>query len=379
MMYRVFIILFLTLSQLYSLSSLKAQGCVAIRNMGCSSSMTTGNNQAGIAMKGDWVVSLGYTYFKSFRHFRGDTEETHRVEEGTEVINYFHSFDIGVSYGLTDRLTLTAILPININNRSSMYEHYGNSVEANPNRDRFNTRSAGISDFRLSCQYWILDPSKMPLGNLAIGFGIKAPTGNPGVIGEFHKLDQNGVPYTILRPVDQSIQLGDQGWGGSFEFQGYQFLSGNFSLFYNGFYMSNPRNVTTTLRNVGLDPDDPFSYLSTADQFSARVGVFYTPTSRLAFNLGSRVEGIPATDLFGASEGFRRPGYVVSVEPGFSFLNKNYALNFSIPLALYRNRIRSTSDKIRDRHGDAAFADYVVNISVTYLIGSNKRMSHTTE
>lgn len=369
----------LTVIIFYTASSLYAQGCVAIRNMGCSNSTITGNNQSGIAMQGDWVVSLGYRYFKSFRHFRGDTEETHRVEEGTEVINYFHSIDVGVSYGITDRLTITAILPINFNNRSSMYEHYGNSVEANPNRERFTTRSAGISDLRVSGSYWLVDPAKMPMGNLAVGIGIKAPTGNSNVLGEFHKLDENGDPYTIMRPVDQSIQLGDQGWGASLEVQGYQFLGGNFSLFYNGFYMSNPRNTTSTLRNIGLDPEDPYSYLSTADQYSARIGVFYTPSSKFAFSVGSRLEGIPATDIIGGSDGFRRPGHVVSLEPGFSFLNKNYALNFNMPLAIYRNRIPNTSDKIRGRHGDAAFSDYVINVSVTYLIANAKAIPHTME
>ncbi|MBP6185164.1 MAG: hypothetical protein KA479_09500, partial [Saprospiraceae bacterium] len=89
--------------------------------------------------------------------------------------------------------------------------------------------------------------------------------------------------------------------------------------------------------------------------------------------LGSRLEGIPATDLVGESEGFRRPGYIVSVEPGINVQYKRLALNLHVPIALERNRIRSTSDKINNSHGDAAFADYVVNVSVAYLF-STKHM-----
>ena len=40
----------------------------------------------------------------------------------------------------------------------------------------------------------------------------------------FHKLDKEGNDYTLTKAVDQSIQLGDGGWGMSLEVQGYQML-----------------------------------------------------------------------------------------------------------------------------------------------------------
>ncbi|GAB4370835.1 MAG: hypothetical protein OHK0021_13560 [Bryobacter sp.] len=36
----------------------------------------------------------------------------------------------------------------------------------------------------------------------------------------------------------------------------------------------------------------------------------------LAASFGGRMEGISVRDAIGASNGFRRPGYAISVEPG---------------------------------------------------------------
>lgn len=353
---------------LFTFSEISAQGCVAIRNMTCSGNLITGSNQTGLILDKDIVASIGYRYFKSFRHFRGSHEEANRVEEGTEVINYFNSFDIGLTYGVTNRLSTTLTIPLTFNNRSSLYEHYGNRVDDNPDRKRFETGSSGLGDIRLNASYWLIDPAKHTKGNIAIGPGIKIPTGNDFVTDEFHKLDDNGEDYTITQAVDQSIQLGDGGFGFGLEMQGYQFITGGFSLYYGGSYLANPKNVNNTLRRATADPENVYSYLSVADQYSGRLGVYFTPSSKYAFSFGSRIEGIPATDLFGDSEGFRRPGYAISVEPGVALLLNRFSINLNVPIAVSRNRIQNTLDKINDSHGDAAFADYVINATVSYYL-----------
>lgn len=342
-----------------------AQGCVAIRNMGCSGA-NIGGSPSALFQQGDWQASLNYRYFRSYRHFRGREEEVHRVQEGTEVINIFNSADIGLSYGISNRLSLLISLPVIMNDRSSMYEHYGNSVAANPDRGRFHTHSAGIGDLRLSANYWLIDPAAHSKGNLALGLGIKAPTGNANVQGNFHKLDEKGENYTIRRAVDQSIQLGDGGWGFSVEVQGFQALWARTALYISGFYLFNPRNINNTLRNVGLDPADSYSYLSVPDQYAARLGLSYFSGENLSLSIGVRVEGIPTNDAIGQSDGFRRPGYIVSAEPGIAYLYKQMAFNLNVPVALVRNRTRNTRDIATNRHGDAAFADYLVNAGVVW-------------
>ncbi|MEZ4958679.1 MAG: transporter [Saprospiraceae bacterium] len=366
----------LFLFTLLAFNELAAQGCIAIRNMSCSTE-STGllSNPTGLLNKGEFQVLMGYRHFKSFRHFRGTEEEANRVANGTEVINHFNSFDLGLSYSLTHRISLTAVLPLTFNDRSSLYEHYGNTVPegVDPDTRRFHTGSRGIGDIRISANYWLVDPAKYAKGNIALGLGIKAPTGKPDVEDDFHKLDSLGNDYTTRRPVDQSIQLGDGGWGVNVELQAFYQLFNKASVYLNGFYLSNPRNINNTLRNPASDPNDPFNYLSVADQYAARLGFNYMPLANLSLSAGGRIEGIPSEDLIGKSEGFRRPGYIISVEPGIVYVYKKAAFSLNVPIALFRNRVKSVSDKLAtpQRHGDAAFADYLINASVSYRFGGS--------
>jgi hypothetical protein len=86
----------------------------------------------------------------------------------------------------------------------------------------------------------------------------------------------------------------------------------------------------------------------------------------LAASLGGLIEGIPSSDLVGGDRGFRRPGYTISIEPGLSYMAGRHTITLSVPVAVDRNRVRSFADKLNGRHGDAAFADYAVNVGYGY-------------
>lgn len=76
-------------------------------------------------------------------------------------------------------------------------------------------------------------------------------------------------------------------------------------------------------------------------------------------------------DLIGGSSGFRRPGYVISVEPGLTYNFKKMNLYVYVPVAVKRNRTQSVPDKVRTKstgvyaQGYAAFADYTINVGFT--------------
>jgi hypothetical protein len=348
---------FVSLTGWAGLNSLNAQGCIAVRHMSCA---TGGINNTNTALtKGQIQFTAGYRYLHSYKHFVGTAEQKHRVEEGTQVINTAHSFDFGLSYALSGRLSLAVNLPYNDNARSSLYEHYGNSAEANPGHNRFYTYSSGIGDLRVSATYWMLDPAKSMKGNFALGIGIKAPTANPNAQDNFHRLDKNKKEYIQYKTVDQSMQLGDGSWGANVEIQGYHSLFNNASLYYNGFYLFSPRNI------------NPLTNFSVPDQFAGRLGLNYSllPKQGIAVSLGGRVEGLPAIDLIGKSEGSRRPGYIVSVEPGVFWLTGHHTFALNVPVAVHRNRIKSWPDRqdpLGLRHGDAAFADYLLSATYSY-------------
>lgn len=356
-----------------------AQGCVAIRPMsGC-----TGTASSSILLgKGQWQVGANYRYFQSFRHFRGDSEQHERLEQNTEVINDAHSLDLGLAYGLTNRLGVAVNLPLIYYDRSSLYEHYGNSPAANPEHKRFNTGAQGIGDLRLSATYWLLNPEKHMQRNVAVGLGIKLPTGDSNVKDEFHKRKStDGTDSIIVKAVDQSIQLGDGGVGISLELQAFTSVFKNGVLYFNGFYMSNPQETNKTVNRVlnanSTQADSITAFHSIADQYVVRLGLNYLvwPAQNLALNLGVRAEGIPAKDIIGGDKGFRRPGYIISAEPGVSYQRGNISFSLNVPVALYRNRVKSVSDlsdPTGQRHGDAAFADYSVNAGVAWRFGGHK-------
>lgn len=109
--------------------------------------------------------------------------------------------------------------------------------------------------------------------------------------------------------------------------------------------------------------------MSVPDQYMYRAGINYMKNGFSA-SLGLRKEGIPPKDLIGGSNGFRRPGYVVSVEPGVSLEKKKLVYFVNLPFAVQRNRTQSVPDMIRTQKtgvyfkGDAAFADYLINVGM---------------
>jgi hypothetical protein len=343
-----------------------AQGCVAIRQF---SNCSGGLNANLINLdRGEWQLAANYRYFKSFRHFRGDEEQPERIANNTEVINWSHAWDLNVAYGITPRLFGNFTLPFVYNERSSLYEHGRQS--------RHMTFSGGLADIRLGLGYWLLDPAKHHGGNISLGLGVKIPSGDYNAQGAFKNVGLNGAPE--MRPVDQSIQPGDGGWGITADAQLFQTIANRLFVYGNAFYLINPRgtNSTRTYRETLSALLTNESIMSVPDQFGLRFGLTYgTPLPGLALSFGGRMEGVPVRDLIGDSAGFRRPGYVLSVEPGLVYGLGRWAFNLNVPVAVYRNRTQSMTDKETQqetgnpRHGDAAFADYLVGAGVFYRLG----------
>lgn len=341
-----------------------AQGCVAIRSNGgnCTADHTDGKG---------WRLNLNHRYFKSYKHYVGTEEQKQRVEEQSDVRNWQHNLDISVTRNFTNRFSMVVALPLQSNVRSSKYEHYGNgSTSANA---RNSTKSFGLGDMRIAAYYWLFNPVRPLKGNIQAGLGIKLPTGNYRVEDYFKR---NDTTYT-LGPVDQSIQLGDGGTGISVEMNGYYKPTKKLGFYGNFFYLINPaeQNGVSTARGGAVSATAVKYFtntMSVPDQFMARGGVSYY-VKHFTFSAGARLEGIPSSDLVGGDKGFRRPGYVIAAEPVISHMGKKTNLYVTLPFALKRNRTQSYSDKLRSTptakvHGDAAFADYSINLGVSFKL-----------
>ncbi len=344
-----------------------AQGCVAIRSTGAVCTRQDAGHDSG---KG-WQLNTSYRYFKSFRHFVGTEEQKQRAEQNTEVINWSHAMTFSLIRHLNNRWSLSVDVPVLSYKRSSLYEHGGNN--AGPS-GRHNTKSFGLGDVRVAAYHWLLDPAKSMKGNIQLGLGLKLATGDYNYQDFFVKADGSQV----LGPVDQSIQLGDGGTGFTTELNAYYNFSRIVGVYGNGYYLINPREQNGTSTGRGAAPSASAitygtSTMSVPDQFMARAGANLN-FNKLGISLGGRVEGIPAKDLVGGSSGFRRPGYVVSIEPGVSYTFSKATAFVTVPVALKRNRTQSEADILRTKatgtytHGDAAFADYLVSVGVSFKL-----------
>lgn len=341
-----------------------AQGCVAIRSTGASCTIEKPENAS------KWQFNANYRYFKSFRHFKGKEEQKERVEQQTDVRNFSHSLDLSIVRKLNNRWSLALNVPILFNNRSSLYEHglvNGSYIK----RERRYTSSFGLGDMRLSAYYWLIDPVKHAKGNIQLGAGIKFATGDYNYQDYWYNVGPNGSKE--LRTVDQSIQLGDGGTGLATELNAYYSFTHSFSVYANGFYLFNPREVngTRTYRETLSPALYNETIMSVPDQYMARVGASFM-VNNFGFALGGRIDGIPVYDLIGESDGFRRPGYAVAVEPGINYTSGKAHYYINVPIAVQRNRTQSVTDKERSvesgtyQIGDAAFADYVISIGASF-------------
>jgi hypothetical protein len=369
-------------------SNAKAQGCVAVRGFGgCG---VAGGSGLALAPK-QWQVGANYRYFESFRHFKGDEEQYDRLVKQTQVINYSNTMDISASMGLTLRTQLNVNLPVSYTDRSSYYEHGGQTTTF-PGARKTST-SAGIGDARIGISKWLWNPVSHTKSNLMLGVGLKLPTGNWNVQDSFYNVmvtdpvTGSSSRKTVYRPVDQSIQLGDGGLGLSLEMQGFWEMADGLFAYGNAFYILNPRGVNGTMTNRrttivvnGVSQVFTNEYMcSVADQYAARLGFLsQSQLHGLSFSWGARLEGVPVRDLVGESYGFRRPGYTIAAEPGVTYMKGKTTVNFNMPIALYRIRKQSVTDKeVQDatgvaRNGDAAFADYLISLGLTYRLDAPK-------
>lgn len=384
----------LLISILFQTQNTAAQGCVAVRQMGGLGMCSTNSYNMN---KGDIQIGTNYRYFHSWRHFVGTEEQPQRQitgggigpdgkERGNAVNIYSHAIDLNFSYALNDRLQINATLPYVNNERSQVLK------QKTPVKDtlRYSVYAQGIADARLSLNYWLVDPKKVEKGNVMIGLGVKLNTGSHTRTDDAPQSD--GTIKNII--MDQAIQPGDGGIGFSVELQTFRQITGSLYGFANGYYLFNPRESNGTFKRQAKPGLEGYELYASPDQYFARAGFMTTvdKQNNLTVSLAARLEGIPAYDVFGGQVAFRRPGYVVAVEYGFAYSLGKHSFSLFIPYNVVKNRIQSASDIARQNlensvitdpskyvhvQGDAAFADYSINIGYSYRFSLNNKMKVT--
>jgi hypothetical protein len=291
------------------------------------------------------TVEIGYRVFNSNKYFIGDEE----IPRANATENHQNIFNIGLEYRLTPRWSLIADVPVYDGTRNQLYPPSGIF------------QVSGLGDITIGAQSWIFRPPTENGGNIAVSASIKLPTGIDNATGS--ALYKGKI---VKATADPSMQPGDGGWGFVLGSQAYKSLWRLSNLYAEGQYLFNPRN-TNGVPSFRSQPGQ--SVLSVTDQYLFRTGVSQNVPKlrRMALSLGVRAEGVPVRDLIGGSDGFRRPGYIISLDPGLMYNLRQTTISVNGPWALYRNRPPSVPElQNNTKNGDAFFADYTVVASVSH-------------
>jgi hypothetical protein len=341
-----------------SLQPAWGQGCIVARSNG---EVGGPQSEGGYLAPGEINFAIDYRHQFSFRHFIGPTEQTQRLALGTEVMNKINLENVVVTYQMTPRFSVTASMPVLSASRRSNNSPYTNTT-------------AGIGDTSFMVSGWLWNPQENKRGNVQFGIGLSLPTGRDNLTNMVDKFDGKGLVSSL---PDYSIQPGSGGYGIAFQWVAYKNVRHE-QLYFNGSYLATPQDVNNVLRSTSTNAATLTQYASISDQYLLEAGIAH-PISKirgLTLTLGPRMEGVPAHDLIGDALGFRRPGFAISLEPGFQYAHNGSAFTFQFGKALYRDRTRSEADIITGGHGDAAFADWVWLASYSYRIPTRHKEAH---
>jgi hypothetical protein len=221
-------------------------------------------------------------------------------------------------------------------------------------------------------RHWFMDCATYPDRNVSVSFGMKAPTGR----SDARDLFPNAQGLDIReRVVDQSIQLGDGGWGFYLSSEGFAQV-GSWTLFGSGIYLFNPRTRNNTISPPSmLAPGGPdtvapsLRYNTVNDSYLVRGGAGHSipGLTGTGVSLAARIEGVPVHDVFGETDGFRRPGYYLTLEPGLNYATGRTTWFLSVPFRVHQN-VKPDANGVAK---DSTFADHMVLVGVTYRFNGN--------
>jgi hypothetical protein len=321
---------------------------------------------------GETQITLSTRNLRSTDHYNGAVEQVQRQTLDTYVLNVQHAYDVNITHVFTERFSMSVGIPF-------VAASWGiPSPQSGGDATRANEDAHGIGDISVSGRWWLLPP-KYRAGNVALGVGVKMPTGNAAATDVFPDSAGNNDKARI---VDQSVQPGDGGWGITLDLSGFRRIP-HAQLFGQASYLINPRDTNNTTsgginRSTSATPainPDGTSYNSVPDQYLVRLGAAM-PIGKTGFagSVAWHVEGLPRYDLIGASHGFRRPGVEMFIEPGMSYAMGRQVYTFSVPIAYYRNRF---PNPYTGSAGDATFPNYIFLASYGYRFGSKAGTSST--
>lgn len=326
-----------------------AQGCEPIR---FTVPVSLGGEGEAYQPAREWRLTLAYRRLHSDQWFIGTERNDAAAPGGSSPVFSIHTAVVDLAYAFNDRLRARVSVPVS---RGSFSRRWSDG-------QIHEQTASGIGDISVQGEAWLLDPKSNARGNVAVGLGLKAPTGRYDKPSKFF-LGSGAVDF----PADQTIQPGDGGWAILTQVQGFRQLGERTSLYAFGSYMISPRDQTDIKGAPSPAPNSTLNW-SVPDVYSARTGgvlnVF--PDHGVSASLGVRVDGIPVRDLIGGGDEntIKRSSRILFVDPGLSYSRGKDNITLSVPWRVHVNRMKSLAERLPGALPNAGgFARYLVFLS----------------
>ena len=186
-------VLWLAVTHTLAASRADAQGCEPIRFI---NPVSLGGEGQAYQPAREWQLTLAFRRLVSNEWFVGTEESSSLAPGGKPPVFVIHTAVAEVAYAINDRYRLRLSVPVSTGSLSRVW----------PDQSYREQTATGIGDVSLLGEAWILSPRTHERGNVAVGLGVKAPTGSHTVESQFYT-----ATGPIDFPADQTIQPGDVG------------------------------------------------------------------------------------------------------------------------------------------------------------------------
>ena len=313
--------------------------------------------------KGEWQIQGSFNRYTSYEPFTGSEVQHDAIEADANPKTGGNSLNFQGAYALTRKINLTAEAPVILNSWWS-YPLGGTRQEM---------RTHGLGDIVIGGRMWLLNTEKSTKQNLGVQLALRLPTGD----SNYQILYPNGAGQDFrMRAAKSDVQPGSGGVGLRLAAQGFRRFR-HFAVYGNALYLfslkeqNDTHSILSTLNPGGPSavPENvrynavPDSYL-----YHAGISVPIPGIKGVSASFGSQMAGVPAYNILTGNEGFRQPGYLVTVNPGLSLRTKYATYSIGAPVRVYGY----VGKDFRGIQQTANLNKTSVNFGVTFNLGGKK-------
>jgi hypothetical protein len=280
--------------------------------------------------KGEWQIQGSFNRYTSYEPFTESTVQEGAIAADAGPKTGGGSLNFQGAYALTRQINFTADVPV------GLYTYWNYPLGGK----RYEMKTHGLGDVVLGGRFWLLNTEKNTKQNLALQLALRLPTGD----SNYQVPYPNGLGQDIkLRAAKSDAQPGSGASGLRLAAQGFRRF-GHFAVYGNALYLFSLKEHNDTYSILStLNPGGPaavpanmrFNAVPDSYLFNAGISAPVPHLKKLSLSLGSQIAGVPTFNVMTDSEGFRQPGYLVTINPSLSLNMKVASYFIGVPVRVY--------------------------------------------